>query len=139
MYYNLMYIFKINNYIISNGVGLQLLNTQLKQLRKPSSQDDLQVSNRGCECFEVIIIIPAALVLRGYLSRNEQRKKHERGEMELRQETDNWAELAFQVSCKFLKCPDAKKFPIGNNIHEDPNSFFQTISGDGSKGFKSYK
>ena len=41
MYYNLMYIFKINNYIISNGIGLQLLNTQLKQLRKPSSQDDL--------------------------------------------------------------------------------------------------
>ena len=36
-----MYIFKINNYSISNEVGLQLLNTQLKQLRKPSSQDDL--------------------------------------------------------------------------------------------------
>ena len=69
-------------------------------------------------------MIPAALVLRGYLSRNEQRKKHERGEMELRQETDNWAELTFEVSCKFPKCPDAKKFPIGNNIHEDPNSFF---------------
>ena len=41
MYCNLMYIFKINNYSISNEVGLQLLNTQLKQLRKPSSQDDL--------------------------------------------------------------------------------------------------
>lgn len=139
MYCNLMYIFKINNYSISNEVGLQLLNTQLKQLRKPSSQDDLQVSNRGCECFEVIIIIPAALVLRGYLSRNEQRQKHERGEMELREETNNWAELALEVSCKFPKCPDAKRFPIGNNTHEDPNSVFQTISGEGSKGFKSYR
>ena len=63
-------------------------------------------------------------MLRGYLNRNEQRKKHERGEMELREETDNWAELALEVSCKFPKCPGAKRFLIGNNTHEDPNSVF---------------